>query len=130
MPGLRKEKPKRAVCPVWQGKWRNVEIANCERTVDEVLFGHEITLRPRTSMKGITKYPAKIVHRGFVRVYRRRPAAQIAKATAIVQAHDVVGVGMREKDGIEMTNFFAQTLDAELGRRVNDEAGLVRHYID
>ena len=64
-----------------------------KRPVDDMRLGHEIALRDGLGVEGVLKDAPQILHRRRAGIDRqRRPAAQIAKAPAIIQAHDVVGV--------------------------------------
>ena len=96
----------------------------------DVRFGMEITLPDRPPVEGVDKNPLERVHRGRVRIDRQRPIAQIAEPAAIVQAHDVVGVRVRENHRVEPVDFFAQALHAELRRRVHDELDFVRRDVN
>ena len=77
---------------------------------------------PWAIVKSEGKHAPQIAHGLFVGVNRQGfAAAQITKAPAIIQAHDVVGVRVRENDRIEPADAFAQTLDAKLRRGVDDD---------
>src|SRR5215212_1151174 len=76
-------------------------------------------------MEGIGEDTPQIFHRLFSRVNREsRAAAEVTKATAIVQSHDMVGMGMSEKDRVEPADVFAQHLQTELWCRVNHQLDL------
>ena len=82
-------------------------------------------------MEGISEHPLQILHRRLARIDRQRlAAAQIAKAPAVVQAHDMIGMGVREQHRVQPANLLAQHLDAEFRRRVDDHLGLLRRHID
>ena len=43
----------------------------------------------------------------------------MGKAPQIVEAHNVIGVRMRENNGIDIANIFAERLRPEIGSRVH-----------
>lgn len=48
----------------------------------------------------------------------------LAEPAHIVEPHDVIGMGMCEKGGVETGNPLPQALDAEVGSRIDDEMAL------
>ena len=109
-----------------QGQGNDFQIARVEWPVHDVRFGTEIAFRNCPPVKRIDENPPKRRHRFLVRINRQRAFAQIAKPAAIVQTHDVIGVGMGENNRIEPADVFAEHLDAKFRRRVHDEFDLVR----
>src|SRR6266403_151772 len=97
-------------------KWQrnNIQISDCKWAFDQSLFRNKITSRPGAVMKSIREHPRKILHRHLIRIDGQASApSQVAEPSAIVQAHDMVRMRMREKDGIQPTDVFTQHLDAE-----------------
>jgi len=54
---------------------------------------------------------------------RHRPASTRARAKSakIVKAHDVIGVRVRENDGIDPADIFAQRLRPEIGAGIDHD---------
>src|SRR6266567_8379235 len=116
---------------MWQRQWRNVQIPDDKRTVDHSRIRNKITFRPGAAMKCISKYPCEILHRGFIRIHwQARAAAQVAKSPAIIQAHNVVRMGVGKKDSIQPADIFTQYLDPEFRRRIYYQLDLFGSHID
>ncbi len=128
--GLDKEITERGHRTVRQGQGDDFQIAERERSVNDVRFGMKITFPDRASIKGVSEDPLQVVHRSFAGINWQRTFAQITETAAIVQAHDVVGVRMGEDHRVEPADVFAQALHAEFRRRVHDQPDLVRRDID
>ena len=111
---------------VRQGQGNDFQITQGECSVNNVGFGAEIAFRNCPPVKRIDENTPKRRHRFRVRINRQCAFAQIAKPAAIVQTHDVIGVGMGENHRIEPADVFAEHLDAKFRRRVHDEFDLVR----
>ena len=117
--------------PMREGQRDDFQIADFERAVHDVRFGNKITPGPRAVVKGVGKDAAQVGHRRRVGIDRQRlVAAQITKAAAVVQPHDVVGVRVGEDHGVEPAQVFTQALDAEFRRGVHDQFDLVRGDIN
>ena len=70
------------------------------------------------------------VQRVFRTVDRQRPPLHFAEAAQIVEAHDVIGVGMGEDHRIEAVELFAQRLLAQVGRGVDQDFGRGRFEME
>ena len=91
----------------------------------------EIALRHRPILEGVAEDAPEIVHRRFVGVDGERFAvAQVAETTAVVEAHDVVGVSVGEEHRVDVADLLPQDLEPELGRRVDDEADGIGLHVD
>ena len=109
----------------------DIEVADREWSGDQPRFRDKVTLGPWSIVKGVSEYAAEIIHRDFVGVNGQcAAAAQIAKAAAIVESHDVVGVGMGKQDSIEPADILAQHLDAKLRGCIDDEFSLAGFDVD
>src|ERR1700694_983885 len=56
-------------------------------------------------------------------INRHRPA-RVRKSAKVVEAHNMVGVRVRENDSVDATNVFAQRLGSEIGAGIDDERRL------
>ena len=61
---------------------------------------------------------------GLVAVAGHRFAGSECEAAHVVEAVEMIGVGVSEQDRVEMADVLAQNLGAQIGRRV-DEHGFV-----
>src|SRR5207302_9050986 len=129
-PILGEEKPARTNTAMGQRQWSDFEIPKAEWVSDQSWVRHEITFGPRSAVKSIGKYTAKILHGVLSRIDRESASSQIAESAAIIQAHDVVGVRMGEQDGIEPANILTEHLSAKIRRSINNQPNLVRGNID
>src|SRR4029078_11616400 len=75
--------------------------ANAERTDDLEQFElrETATLRGRR-IKNVEERPSQILQRRRVAVARHRPLMDRVEAADVVEAHDVIGVTVREYDGV------------------------------
>lgn len=101
----------------------HLEVADLEGTADGVRGGFEIAavaifavedvgesrLEPVEALRGGVDRDLVILHHG--------------EATQVVEAHDVVAVGVGVEDRVEMADALAQALLAEVGTGVDDELG-------
>ena len=116
--------------PVRQRQRHNLQISQRERAVDDMRLGEKIALRNRLAGEGVLEDPPQVLHRLFPGINRqRRSAPQIAKPPAIVQSHNVIGMGMGEDHRVEPADVFAQHLDAELRRGINHQLDVRRVHI-
>jgi len=106
---LRKEVAGRSRAPVRERQRNNFQIPQRERAADNMRFGGEIALGSGLAGEGVLEDAPQVGHCFFIGINRqRRPAPQIAKPPAIVQPHDMIGMGMGEKDGVEPADVLAQ----------------------
>ena len=99
-----------------QPQGHNLQVAELKWAGDDVRLGDEITLRPRSVVEGVAEHALQIVHRCFVRIDRQRLAAsQVAETAAVVQAHDMIGMGVGEQHRVEPADLLPQYLEAESG---------------
>jgi len=54
----------------------------------------------------------------------------VRKSSEIIEAHNVIGVRMREDDRIDFANFLAESLCSEIGTSVHHKRALGRFHID
>src|ERR1700677_1287921 len=118
---LDEEKTFRDGSAMRQGQGRDLQIGESERAFDEMGFGNEIAPGPGAVMESVTVNPFQSVHGLRLGVNRQRLAtAEVTKTAAIVQSHDMVGVRMGEKNGIETADILAENLGAKIGGGVGD----------
>ena len=109
----------------------DLEVPEHKGPVDDARFGYKVTSGPRTVVECVSEDPPQIVHCGFVSINGQGiAAAQIAETPAIVQAHDMVGMGMGEQGGVEPLNILPQHLKAKLWSGVDYQFCLVRRDVD
>jgi hypothetical protein len=85
----------------------------------------------RAVVEGVEKYAPQVLQRRRAGVDGQRLLArERAEAAAVVHAHDVVRVRVRDQHGIEPTDALAQALDAELRRGVHDQPRMRRLDVD
>ena len=75
------------------------------------------------------KRALQIPHR-FRRCINRHRATCVRKSPKIIEAHDVIGVRVRENDRIDFADIFAKRLGPEIGPSVHHERALGRFDID
>lgn len=83
----------------------------------------QITRKRIGSFEGEEKNALEVGH-GFGRGIHRHRTALPGKAPQVIEAHDVIGVGMSENDGIDATDIFAQDLGAKVRSGIDDESDL------
>ena len=74
--------------------------------------------------------PLQIGHRFGRGVDRHAPAARRGETPQIVEPHHVIGVRVREEDGVDLPDIFAQTLGAKIGSGIDDIGALRRFEIN
>lgn len=75
-------------------------------------------------LEDVIEHAAQIAPGAFTGVNRQRAVAEIERAN-VIEAEDVIGVGMRNKDRVEPMNARAQGLLAEISRDVYDQTLIV-----
>src|SRR5437879_4121610 len=128
---LAEQEPGTAMRAVRQGQWGDPKITHVKRSVYNVRFGNEIPFGPGSSMKGVGENPPQILHRGLVSIHRQPlVTAQVAKAPAIIQAHDMVSMRMSEKHGVQPADVFAQHLNAKFRRCIYHDFSFAAFYVN
>lgn len=72
--------------------------------------------------KGVVVHAAEGSEGFFRGIHRQRAATEIADAAAVIHSHDVVGMGMRNEDGIQIAKFFTEHLGPEIRSGVDDQS--------
>src|SRR4051812_22667998 len=107
-------------------KGGDLQIPNFETAAHYAWLRDKVPPRPGTFMKRIGKHPSQMSHRFRAGINRQRFAApQIAKATAIVQPHDVISMGVGKKYCVEPPNVLPQDLQAKFRRSIHHDLYLV-----
>ena len=106
-----------------EGQGSNFKIAEIERAGDFAWVRREIAAPMDFAIEGVAENAAEVGHRGRTGINRQRAPELIAEAAAIIEAHDVIGVRVRENDGVDHADFFAEHLEAEFRRGIDDEFG-------
>ncbi len=79
----------------------------------------------------VGKHREDAAHAFVGRVNRKRDAAEeVAVAAQIIHAGDMIGVTVRKNEEIDPVDFFAQALEAELGRGVHLDVQAVHDDVD
>ena len=114
-----------------QPQGHHLQVAELERAGDDVRFGNKVALRPRPVVEGVAEHAPQVVHGCLVGIDGQRlAAAQVAEAAAVVQTHDMIGVGVGEQHRVQPLDLLAQHLEAELGGGINHQLGLLGRHID
>ena len=66
------------------------------------------------------KEAEKAVEQGLEDV--AKAATEVADAAAVIHSHDVVGMGMRDEDGIQIAEFLTEHLGPEIWSGVDDQS--------
>src|SRR5687768_13527351 len=80
----------------------------------------KISLWNWPSVKGVSEYSLQRSHGRLVCVNRQRSAAQVTKAPAVIESHDVICVRVRINDGVQPPDLFAQALNTKLRCGIDD----------
>ena len=113
---------------VEQGDWRHRDLADGKwRAVDHAPFqlrsaGRIVSAR----LERVRKHPPQRGEGLLGRVTRDRPAHQVIEPPKVVEAGDVVGVMMRVEHRIHAVDVVGETLQAKLGRGVDQDVRLAR----
>lgn len=91
-----------------------------KRTVDHVRLGLQIIWNRVAGVEREPKHALQIPHR-FGRRINRHGTTRVRKPPEIIEAHDVIGMRVRENYRVHVANIFAQRLGPEIGPRVYDE---------
>lgn len=123
---LREEVPSRHGLAMRQFKRGDVDVTDTKGPGNEPRLRNEVASGPRAGMESVGEHALEVSH-GFRTGVdgEGSPSAKIAKPSAVIQAHDVVGVSMREDDRVQPANIFAKHLQAKLGRRIDNDLCVV-----
>lgn len=114
-----------------QRQRRDAEIADGKRPIERARRGDEVTFRVRPVVEGVEKNPPQVLQRRRAGMDGQRLLArQRTEAPAVIHAHDVVRVRVRDEHGIQPADAFAQALQAELRRGVHREPHLRRLHVN
>src|SRR5690606_22782876 len=106
------------------------EIAELEGAIDRARVGMEVAPGNWAAIEGVDEDALEVLESFGGGVDGKRTFAEIAKAAAIVEAHDVIGMGVGDDDGIEPADVLAEALEAEFRGGIDDELDLGSLDID
>ena len=95
----------------------------------DVRFRMHVARKAILSIESEEKYALEILE-GLVRSINWQGPRIRAKWPQVIQSEHVIGMGVREDDGIDAPNILAQTLHAEICSRINYERRLRRFHIN
>ncbi len=119
---VREEKAERGDGTVRNREWSNGDASEIERFADDVRLNMDVTgdFVLRVECVGEGALDLVECRRGTVDG-EGRALLHFAEAAEVVEAHEVIGVGMGKEDGVEMVETFAQRLLPEIGGRVDED---------
>src|SRR5260221_11957127 len=104
-----------------QRNWRDGCAEKFDRAVNVIDFDEWNRADFRFSVEDVRKRAAQDVKCFGVRENRQRGLLAHVEGANIVEAENVIGVGVREEDGVKALKADAKGLLAEVRRRVNDD---------
>src|SRR3984957_10871831 len=108
----------------------NFRVAQQKGAIDQMRLRQQITGKPRRSVKGIGKGSFQSMHGLLRRVNRNCVSTGRAESPEIIEAHNVVRMRMRIKDGIQILDLRAEDLNSELGAGVYDPGSVRALHIN
>jgi len=113
--------------PMWKLGRRNLEIAQGERPGDLLREGpHIVAERGPSGGKGKREDSFQILDDLRGGMNRHFLVLRLAVSTQIVEAHDVIRMGMGIEHGIDAPDILTQDLGPKIRRRVDDDLGMGR----
>ena len=113
-----------------QRERRDLQIAEKKRPVDHAGIGREVAGKMRAIVKRVIVHALEGGHGFLVGIERELALLNRAEATAVIQAHDMVGVGVSDDDRVEPVDLFAKALESEFRCGVDHEFNLVSLDVD
>jgi DNA repair protein RecN (Recombination protein N) len=118
-----KDKSCRNHASVWQINGCHAQPAEVKGSFDGHGGGPHVIAELVGSVEGVMENAREVREGGRGCMDGHRLVFDFAKAAQIVEAQDVVCVGVREDDGVNAHDLFPQTLEAQVGGGVDQDAG-------
>ena len=106
------------------GQGRHLEIPDPERAADHVGSGLEVTPVTVFPVEDVGESRVEPLEAFLGRMDRDFLVLMHGETAQVVEAHDVIAVGVGEKDRVELADSGAQALLAEIGAGIDDQRDL------
>ncbi len=109
--------------PVGQFQRMHMGFSDFKGSMEFCRLRADVGFKNLIRLKCISECPSKTVHRPGRCVNRHSAVFHLTESPQVIKTHDVVAVGMGIKNSIEVFDFLAKTLGAEIGSRIDCKDG-------
>src|ERR1700730_17480684 len=98
--------------------------------LDQMGFWMHVSTEGSIDVERVKEGPVQVLHGVFRRIDGNSTAIDRTESSEVVESHNVICMRMSIKNGVQLLNIRAESLDSELCARIYDPGRVRRFYID